>query len=157
MSLTAEWPLVAPIAYRLAAAEDVPALVELIRAFIAETYRAFVGENPTALAAFLTDLLANPLAAVFVAERHGALIGAIGVLAYMHPMSGERCAGELFWKLHPEHRGAGGWLLRRAESWARAQGCRRMQMIQPFGNDRVGAMYQALGYEPVELMYARVL
>ena len=40
-------------------------------------------------------------------------------------------ARELFWWLHPEERGAGGWLLRRAEKWALAYGAASLQMIAP--------------------------
>lgn len=127
----------------------------MIRAFVTSTYRKFVGDSEEQLTAFLFGLMARGDARVWVAERNGEIFGTLGVLAYIHPMSGEFCAGELFWWLHPEHRGYGGWLLRRAESWAKAIGCVSLQMIQPEGSSHVGAMYERLDYAPVERMYQK--
>lgn len=142
------------IAYRQATVEDVPRLVEMLREFVTSTkYREYVGASPEALTAFLYGLLRNPSAVIFVAERDAVVIGLIGVLGYVHPMSGRTVAGELFWWLNPSERGAGGWLLRRAEKWARNYGAQSLQMIAPSDNPRVGAMYEALGYQAVETAY----
>lgn len=146
------------IVFRRADATDVPRLVEMLREFVTSTkYRKFVGDSPEALAAFLAPLIENPLSAIFVAEREERVIGMLGVLGYVHPMSGEKCAGELFWWLDPNHRGAGGWLLRRAEKWARAYGAKSLQMIAPVENATVALMYRRLGYEPVETAFHKVL
>ena len=148
----------AMIRFRKADAFDVPRLVEMLREFVTSTkYRKFVGESAEALETFLQSLLANPDAAVFVAHRDEQVIGMIGVLAYAHPMSGERCAGELFWWLDTNDRGAGGWLLRRAERWARAAGATNLQMIAPSDNPRVAEMYETLGYEEVERAFHKRL
>lgn len=146
------------ISYRKAVSDDVPALVAMLRAFVTSTkYRKFVGDSPDALKTFLSPLIDNQSAAIFVAEQDGAVIGMLGVLGYVHPMSGEKCAGELFWWLNPEHRGAGGWLLRRAESWARAFGAVSIQMIAPSDKPDVERMYRRVGYEPVEIAYHKRL
>jgi RimJ/RimL family protein N-acetyltransferase len=144
--------------FRQADVDDVPRLVDMLRQFVTSTkYRKFIGESPEALQTFLLGLLANPDAAVFVAHRDEVVIGMIGVLGYVHPMSGERCAGELFWWLDPDDRGAGGWLLRRAEKWATAYGATNLQMIAPSDNPRVAAMYEKLGYEEVERAFHKRL
>jgi GNAT superfamily N-acetyltransferase len=144
----------AAIAYRQAVYEDVPALVILLRQFVTSTkYREYVGASAEALQAFLEGILRNPSAVIFVAERDAVVIGLIGVLGYVHPMSGRTVAGELFWWLNPQDRGAGGWLLRRAENWARAYGASSLQMIAPAESPHVGAMYERLGYEAVETAY----
>ena len=146
------------IGYRQATEADVSALVWMLREFVTSTkYRKFVGDSPEALRTFLDTIIANPSAAVFVADRDDKVIGMIGVLGYVHPMSGERCAGELFWWLDPSERGAGGWLLRRAEKWAREFGAVSLQMIAPADNPRVGEMYAKLGYEAVETAWHRKL
>jgi GNAT superfamily N-acetyltransferase len=144
--------------YRRAEADDVGALASMLREFVTSTkYRKFVGANREALEDFLFGLLLNPNAAIFVAARGARLIGMIGVLGYVHPMSAETCAGELFWWLDPAQRGAGGWLLRRAESWARAYGAVSLQMIAPSDNPKVGRMYESLGYEEVERAFHKRL
>jgi len=140
--------------YREAVAEDVPRLVTMLRTFVTSTkYRKFVGASDAHLETFLTSLIGQIDRRVFVAEKNDAVVGMIGVLAYVHPMSGELCAGELFWWLDPEQRGAGGFLLRRAEKWARSVGAVSLQMIAPADKPRVAAMYERLGYEHVESMY----
>lgn len=144
--------------FRQADAYDVPRLVEMLRQFVTSTkYRKFIGESPEALRIFLEGLLANPDAAIFVAHRDEQVIGMLGILGYVHPMSGERCAGELFWWLDPENRGSGGWLLRRAEKWAVAYGATNIQMIQPVDKPHVGTMYETLGYEAVEVAFHKRL
>lgn len=144
--------------FRQASTDDVPSLVVMLRQFVTSTkYRKFVGESAEALRTFLLSLLANPDAAIFVAHRDEKVMGMIGVLGYVHPMSGEKCAGELFWWLNPEDRGAGGWLLRRAEKWAMGYGATNIQMIAPSDNPKVAEMYARLGYEAVETAFHRRL
>ena len=143
--------------YRRAVAEDLPSLVEMLRTFVTSTkYRKFVGDSPEALQTFLSPLIDNPSAAIFVAEQ-GEVVGMLGVLGYVHPMSGEKCAGELFWWLRPEHRGTGIWLLRRAEKWAQEFGAVSMQMIAPSDRPDVAALYERDGYESVEVAYHKRL
>jgi len=140
--------------YREAIRDDVPRLVGMLRQFVTSTrYRKFVGADDAHLETFLLSLFDAIDKRIFVAERRGQVIGMLGVLAYVHPMSGELCAGELFWWLDPSHRGSGGFLLRRAEKWARSVGAVSLQMIAPFDAPHVGAMYARLGYEPVEVAY----
>lgn len=147
-----------PITYRSAGPADVPVLVAMLREFVTSTrYRKFVGDSPAALEAFLSPLIENASAAVFVAEREDTVIGMLGVLGYVHPMSGERCAGELFWWINPSDRGAGGWLLRRAEAWARTYGAVSIQMIAPSDQPHVAEMYQHVGYEEVERSFQKRL
>ncbi len=148
----------AAISFRQAVVADVPRLTLMLRQFVTSTkYRKFVGDSPAALETFLLSLFLNDSSAIFVAERESQVIGMLGVLGYVHPMSGEKCAGELFWWLDPEHRGAGGWLLRRAEAWAKAYGAVSMQMIAPIDQPNVEMMYRRVGYEAVEVAYQKRL
>ncbi len=106
------------------------------------------------IAASVTFLLENPDAAIFL-SGNGTPTGMIAMLAYDHPFSGERIAFEVVWWVDPEARGDGLRLLRAAEEWARDQGIKKMQMIAP--NERVGVLYQRLGYLPVETSFQRSL
>jgi len=118
-------------------------------------YRHLLHVDPERLARVTTDLLANPEAAVFVAEHDGALVGMLAMLVYPHPFSGERLASEVVWFTDPQKRGDGVRLLKAAEVWARAHGATVIQMIAP--TEKVGAFYQAVGYVPVETSYQRRL
>jgi GNAT superfamily N-acetyltransferase len=64
-------------------------------------------------------------------------------------------AFEVVWWVEPEARGDGVRLLRAAEDWAIEQGIGKMQMVAP--NERVGALYERMGYLPVETSYQRTL
>jgi GNAT superfamily N-acetyltransferase len=139
---------------RLAAEPDIPRLVEMGRRFREETgYRAHIAENPAKMAQLAAQLAAN--GGLLVSERDGRLVGMLGYILFDHFLSGEMVAGEVFWWVEPEHRGAGVRLLIEAERRARAAGASRMQMIAP--TDKVGQFYQRVGYEYVESAYQKNL
>jgi GNAT superfamily N-acetyltransferase len=92
---------------------------------------------------------------ILVSGSDATITGMIAMLAYDHPFSGERMAFEVVWWVEPEARGDGVRLLRAAEDWAMEQGIGKMQMVAP--NERVGALYERLGYLPVETSYQRSL
>jgi RimJ/RimL family protein N-acetyltransferase len=143
---------------REATEADLPSLLEMFEAFRqTPTYARYVSHAPAVAEAFLRMLIVSPDATIFVRQWDGDIVGMLGVMAYAHPMSGERMASELFWWLDPEYRGAGGWMLRRAEKWATAHGATRLQMVSPVENVRVQETYDALGYQPFEVSYYKEL
>lgn len=127
------------------------------RRFIAETsYRGGIAENPDRLAATAARLIEGQDSALFVADE-SEIVGMIGVYTYTHPYSDELFATELFWWVDPERRGAGVRLLRAAERWATERGARALQVVAPRSNDRLGAIYERLGFTRVETCYQREL
>ena len=135
---------------------DVEGIVGMGRRFMAQTvYRGKLADNPAQLRALATHLIESVDGDVIVAEDDSGLVGMIAVLAYTHHMSGERIAGEVAWWVEPTRRGIGIRLLKDAERWAREKGATHLQMIAP-SND-VEALYERLGYEPVERTYQRRL
>ena len=141
---------------RRATDADIERLMDMGERFVRETeYRSLVTLKPERLAASIANVLAAPGGAVFVSGSDATLTGMIAMLVYDHPFSGERTAFELVWWVEPEARGDGVRLLRAAEDWAREQGATHMQMVAP--NERVGALYERLGYAPVETSYQRSL
>ena len=141
---------------RLALHGDIPRAVAMGRRFIAETsYRGGMADNPDRLAETAARLIDGEDSALFVADESDTIIGMIGVYTYTHPYSGERFATELFWWVDPEKRGTGVRLLRAAEAWARTQGVRSLQVVAPRSNERLGAIYERLGYTRLETCYQR--
>lgn len=141
---------------RLALHADIPRAVAMGRRFIAETsYAGGLADNPGRLAETAARLIDGDDAVLYVAERDAAIIGMIGGYVYTHPYSDERFATELFWWTDPECRGAGIWLLKAFEQWARLQGVRALQVVAPRSNDRLGAIYERLGFTRVETCYQR--
>ena len=141
---------------RRATADDIERLMDMGERFVRETkYRSLVTLRPERLAESIANVLASPSGVVLVSGSDASLTGMIAMLVYDHPFSGERTAFELVWWVEPEARGDGVRLLRAAEEWAREEGATKVQMVAP--NERVGALYERLGYEPVETSYQRSL
>lgn len=138
---------------REATAEDVDALVSMGQRFLGSVYAQKIRANAQALRQLSVGLIASPDAVVYVAEVHGALIGMMGLMRYVHPMSGELTASEVMWWVDPERRGGGVRLFRIGEAWAEATGATVIQMIAP--SPEVERFYQRVGYEPVERTFQR--
>lgn len=141
---------------REAVADDMGRLLEMGQRFVAESeYASFISINTESLARTITNLSESPDGTVLVAEADDVPKGMIAMIVYDHPYSGERTAFELVWWMEPESRGNGLRLLRAAEDWARERGATSMQMVAP--NERIGALYRRLGYQPVETSFQRSL
>lgn len=124
--------------------------------FIDTEYPGAIRFDPPALAA-LTRSLIDGGGAVFVVEKDGGLVGMMALTTYVHPMSGDTIATEIVWWMDPEARGgrAALKLFSAGEAWARSKGATKFQMIAP--SDKVGAFYERLGFERIEVHYQRSL
>lgn len=144
---------------RRATVEDVDRIVEMGVRFIETTvYRDLIPPDPPSMVRFVEALVAGRVgleSVVFVEERGGALVGMIGMFAYVQPMSDQLEAIECFWWQEPEHRGSGLRLLREAEAWARQARAVTIRMIAP--TPEVERLYERLKFRRVEASYARVL
>ena len=141
---------------RPATMQDVPALVAMGQQFAqTEMYRDVLRENPEQMAILAGNLIDHENGAILVLERGGTLVGMIGILCTVHFLSGELCAGEVFWWVTPGHRGDGVRLLKAAESWAMVRGAKTLQMIAP--TERVGQFYDRMGFTRIEMSYQKEL
>lgn len=139
---------------REATASDLPRLVEMGRNFIAQTkYKDLIYGNSEQMTLTLEGLIGNPSASFLVAESGaGELVGMIGAIMYVHPISGEVTANEIVWWVEPAHRGIGISLLRHIERWT--QGAEAaLNMVAP--DEKTARIYKALGYELIETVYQR--
>lgn len=116
-------------------------------------YREVLAENADKMMELASQLARS--GCLVVSERGGRVVGMLGYVIFPHFLSGELVAGEVFWWVEPEERGEGLKLLRAAEERARSYGAKNFQMIAP--NDRVGALYERLGYRRVETSFQRPL
>jgi GNAT superfamily N-acetyltransferase len=141
---------------RTAIPEDIPRLVELGLRFMHESgYSQRLGVNPEAQANLAAMLIEAPNGLVLVEERGGEITGMIGVIATVHPHSGDAVMSELFWYVLPRARGGGVRLLLAAEDWARSLGIAKSIVVSP--NKAVSALYKRLGYQPLELQFIKDL
>lgn len=139
---------------RPAVVGDVPRLVEMGMRFLRESeYDGRLKANPEAVTNLMVRLVMHEDGALFVSQSAGVITGMIGLHVFANPLSGERIAGELFWWVDTESRGHGLRLLSAAETWAKANGAVRIQMIAP--NERVGRAYRARGYGKIEEQFQK--
>lgn len=138
---------ISPVIVRDAAEADIPRLVEMGRRFRNEsTYSKYLADNPARMAQLGYQLLAQN--GLLVAERGGITVGMLGFILHSHFISGELVAGEVFWWMEPEHRGAGLKLLDEMKRRATLAGATALQMIAP--SKRIERLYSHLGFEWVE-------
>jgi GNAT superfamily N-acetyltransferase len=125
--------------------------------FLAETVyrsRGVVGD-PARMAKTVALLIEAEAGSVLVSESDRELVGMILMALFENPITAELTATELAWWVEPAHRGTGIRLLKRAEAWARAQGCRKVQMVAP--TPQVEELYARLGYDYLEASYQKAL
>lgn len=141
---------------RPATSADIPTLIFLIgRQFVREAgYEALgVTMNPEKTHKNLERLIEGGAGAVFVAERDGRLVGAIGLARGDLYFSDDPMAIEQFWWMHPDHRNGmdGARLLKRALAWASEVGVKIFAMVDlPHTDSRAADMYQRLGGKLME-------
>lgn len=145
-------------AIRVATDADVPRLVAMFQQFVASSqYEKYVGRDPAFCTVQMSRIVASEEAIIYVVEQDSAVIGMLGGVVFQQPFSGEIIASELFWWLDPDHRGHGGWLLKRFEKWAAGKGATRVQMMAPIDKPRVAQTYEGLGYSETERVWQRNL
>lgn len=138
---------------REATTGDVDSLVSMGERFLGSVYAQKIHANPVALRQLSESLIASPDAVIYVAEVHSAVVGMMGLMRYVHPMSGELTASEVMWWVDPERRGSGVRLFRVGEQWARDSGATVIQMIAP--SPEVERFYERFGYEAVERTFQK--
>lgn len=141
---------------RPAVASDVGRIFEMGARFVASTaYRELLALDRDKTIDTLLGVLESPKGVMLVAAHDERLTGMIGLVLTDHLYSGEPSAYELFWWVEPEARGDGVRLLRAAELEVRKRGAMTCYMISP--NERVGKLYDRLGYRRIESSYMRRL
>jgi len=142
---------------REATRADSPRLVAMTERFLATTrYGDVLGAADVEMLEALIGTVIDH-GVIFVADIEGRLEGMLGIVALVHPVTGEPYGEELAWWVEPEARARsiGPRLLKTGEDWARARSLTRLKMVAPVGSG-VGAFYQRCGYHPVEVAYLKV-
>ncbi len=135
---------------RWATKEDVPSLLVMAEQFLGEYYPETLQFNAEKMSETLVGLIENPSGFMLVAEDGETVVGAIGMLVYDHPFTGQALSSELFWWVDPRFRGGthGMRLFRHAEKWVKTNRIPWMHMVAP--NERTKSFYKRLGYSEME-------
>lgn len=142
---------------REATEADLDALVQLGKDFNESTpYSGELVVNAEKHRAIGAHLITSRTGALLMAEVSGRAAGMIGVAVFPHVLSDELTMAELFFFVDPKHRGSVGVrLLKAAEKWAVEKGAVMLQMTQPIWAERVGGLYEALGYHQLEIAWTK--
>lgn len=99
----------------------------------------------------------------FMYDRQKNIVGLLaGIVTDQHFLwAGTKIASELFWYVHPDHRGSKKALklILEYEAWARSKGCRYITMAH-FSNllgKKLARLYKKLEYVPIEVSYIKEL
>ena len=136
-------------AVRPAAPEDVPALIELMRA-LAE-FEDYLCDFKVDEQALLSRAFGpSPQCQVFVADWHGEVAGYAVVLEipFTFDLRPTLLLKELYIAEHCHSKGLGRALLQRVAIWGTAKGAARLKWDVMVGNQRAEAFYQRLGGRP---------
>jgi len=133
---------------RPAALGDIPALLEMGKAFHAESGMPF-NFDVDAVASVLTNMIGADSAAILMTER--GVIGGLLQPAYCDPEW--IYAVELFWWA----RGDGLALLRAFERWAQQAGAREVRMTSLAALPRADRLLRCVGYAPAEVSYSKAV
>ena len=136
---------------RAAEPSDAHALVDLANAVGAEPEGWLITTTNWRTAAeerrYLKSIRRYPHAAVFVAERHGEIVGRLSVGRDPHPASDHVAdLGLMVAKGHRRH-GVGWGLLEQAARWARAVGVEKLELHVFPHNDGAIRLYERFGFE----------
>jgi len=104
-------------------------------------------------------LISNGSGAVFVVEKDGLLVGAIGGMVHPEPYSKGTIAQEMFWFVQPFARGGGVLLYRAFEAWAKTKKATELRMgyLVDLMPEKVAHFYERVGFERVEVGYSKRL
>jgi GNAT superfamily N-acetyltransferase len=145
---------------RPATVDDIPRLVEMGVAFLAESiYGKWFQPVPTLVEAVVRQTLEHGAGFVAVSGVNGApLVGMIGILLGPHSFTGALIASEIAWYVEPRWRGStiGPRLLVAAREWATTNGATMLQLVAPT-KSRLGQYLEHIGYEAAETAYVLML
>jgi RimJ/RimL family protein N-acetyltransferase len=135
---------------RAAEPGDAARLVELARAVGSEPEGWLVTHGDWRSAGeerrYLRAVRRHSHAAVFVAERDGAIVGRLSVARDIHPASEHVADVGVMVAQEHRRRGAGTLLMEAAERWAREAGVSKLELHVFPHNDAAIALYERLGY-----------
>jgi GNAT superfamily N-acetyltransferase len=133
---------------RLAAPDDIPALLEMGKQFHAESRMPFAFDLGV-MGEVLARLIASDSAVVLMTDR--GVIGGMLNAAYCDPAW--VYAVEMFWWA----RGDGMALLKEFEGWAQRAGAKEVRMTSLASLPRADLLLRRFGYTQAEISYSKVI
>lgn len=141
--------------------EETPLVCPLGEAFSRETGRPdLFGFSAEAFSSYWAMLMKAGVGYIWGEWDGDKLVGILGALKAANDKDGLIGVHEAFWFVDPEYRRRGGLRLVEAmEAFAQEVGASRVSMVHlaHLNADKLGALYERLGYEKCEVQYMKVL
>lgn len=147
---------------RVATKDDVEEILPLVvRGTSEDTPYEGIVMDKEYLKSFVQNLVEDPTRSVVVLlVNEEKIVGFIsGIVSDVHPVFRlSRIATEIFWYVVPEFRGEYSQKLIEAyEEWGRVVGCKYAQLVHFHSTPKLGKVYEARGYKPLEVAYMKEL
>lgn len=118
--------------------------------------------NPTYFSNQWQQFITSGVGNMWVAKKSdGVIVGAIAALKHPDVCTGDLVVQEMFWFMHPDHRGTfvAMRLYSAIECWARSLGAYRLCMSTTFapGCEKLRSLYHKLGFKAVDVFYFKTL
>lgn len=142
---------------RKATAEDLPAVLELLKEFQEESLKEY-GANINA--ELLRESCENYVATTFIAEQDGKVIGVLAGTVKKVPTFSKPIYHEEVWYVTKAHRlRAGIHLLKTLEEWCEVNGIGAIIMVHMYNSkaDELDTFYRKSGYSPFEVDYVKLI
>ena len=136
--------------------KDLPAILELIKEFHAETLNEFGLDCNEEVAQELMPKLIDTSLVLIVDDK---LVGVIAGFITNHIVSKEPLFQEVIWYISKEHRRYGIRLYLELEKWCKDKGIKQIVMGNMGGDkdDTFKKLYKRLGYKLFEVQYIKTL
>ncbi len=137
-------------------AREVPGLLPCARAFCSVIPDCPLDEQ--SFVNFVSRVIDGGIGTVFVIEKDGEFVGAIGAIMNPDFLTGRKSAAELFWFVQPEHRGSSSIrMLKMLEDWSVENDCHTLHMVHLECSmaDKLPDMYQRMGYRKFETWWRK--
>ena len=138
-----------PVTIRTARPDDAAALIALLVGGSLRPQQE-TADDPSPYRAALVEIAATPGCTVLVAEADGQVVGMVQVITFRHLQHrGGRCAELESMHVARAHRsrGIGGQLLAAAATFAKRQGCYRIQLTSNAERPDAHRFYERYGFQ----------
>jgi hypothetical protein len=113
--------------------------------------------NEESFIKYWTIFINSKTGTIFILEEKGIIVGILGALLYIDPMTGSKHAQEIFWYVSKNHRGRGFLLLKAYDEWQMKAQCMISSIAHMlnFMPQKLNKVYKRYGYLPVEVHYRK--
>lgn len=136
---------------------DIPYIAALIQEFVHSSGYKRHEVNIAHLVGVLRQIMSGQDGLLAVLERDNEFCGVYVGGAHRHLFSGEWLLSEACLCTTPAARGHGRKLLKYAEEWGKARGCRESSLSHHEDQNELTTLYRRWGYEPLEHAYMKEL